>query len=235
MRRRVRIRRAWWGIERRSISRHVRSMRTIFLAVTASVVFTVAGTARAQVPVCGNGVVEAPELCDDTNLVSGDGCDENCTPTACGNGVVTLGEQCDDGNLLPDDCCSPVCVITNLPPVCTEAFPSLGEMWPPNHKMVPVSIGGVTDPDGDPLVLTVTAIAQDEPLDATGDGSTCPDGMGVGLDGVSLRAGRSGRGDGRVYHAAFQAVDVCGAACAGSVAVCVRHDRGKKGECVDGG
>ena len=31
------------------------------------------------------------EQCDDGNLVSGDGCDANCTVTACGNGIVTAG------------------------------------------------------------------------------------------------------------------------------------------------
>src|SRR5262245_27703666 len=85
--------------------------------------------AAAQVPVCGNAVIEAPELCDDGNLVSGDGCDINCTPTGCGNGVVTLGEECDDGNLLPGDCCSPTCVNDNLPPVCGVAFASIEELW----------------------------------------------------------------------------------------------------------
>jgi cysteine-rich repeat protein len=208
-------------------------MRTAMLAVVTSILLM--ATASAQVPVCGNGVVEAPELCDDANLVSGDGCDANCTPTGCGNGVVTTGEQCDDGNLLAGDCCSPLCANENLPPDCSAAFASLGELWPPNHKLAPVTIGGVTDPDGDPLVLTVTAIAQDEPLDATGDGATCPDGVGVGLDAVSLRSERSGQGDGRVYHVVFQAVDVCGAPCVGEVSVCVRHDRRPNGTCGDGG
>ena len=194
----------------------------------------IAGTAVAQ-PVCGNNVLEVPELCDDGNLVDGDGCDSNCTPTGCGNGIVTLGEQCDDGNLLPDDCCSPTCTITNLPPVCVDAFPTTDSLWPPNHKMVPVGIDGVTDPDGDPFTIAVTAIAQDEPVDATGDGATCPDATGLGLDAVSLRTERSGGGDGRVYHVAFQAVDVCGAACVGEVTVCVPHDQGRGSACADGG
>jgi cysteine-rich repeat protein len=35
------------------------------------------------------------EVCDDGNLVSGDGCDLNCTVTACGNGISTFatGEE----------------------------------------------------------------------------------------------------------------------------------------------
>jgi cysteine-rich repeat protein len=49
------------------------------------------------------------EQCDDGNLVDGDGCDSNCTPTGCGNGIVTAGEQCDDGNTVDGDCCSATC------------------------------------------------------------------------------------------------------------------------------
>src|SRR5690242_7710935 len=30
---------------------------------------------------CGNGALEAPEVCDDGNTVDGDGCDHNCTIT----------------------------------------------------------------------------------------------------------------------------------------------------------
>jgi len=195
-----------------------------------------APAARAQVAaVCGNGAVEAPELCDDGNLIDGDGCDSNCTPTGCGNGVVTAGEQCDDGNLIDGDCCSSLCVVTNLPPVCDAAFASVDELWPPNHKMVSVSVLGVTDPDGDPFTVSVTAIAQDEPIDSTGDGATCPDGLGVGLDSVSLRSERSGNGDGRFYHVAFQAVDVCNAVCTGEVTVTVHHDRSPKKTPGDGG
>src|SRR5262245_7312456 len=185
-------------------------MRTS-LVLSAACLLALAGPARAQVPTCGNHVVEPPEVCDDGNLVSGDGCDANCTPTGCGNGVVTAGEECDDGNQVSGDCCSATCVSENLPPDCSAAAPSVAELWPPNHKPVPMVVTGVTDPDGDPVLVTVTAIAQDEPLDATGSGATCPDGVGVGLDAASLRSERSGHGDGRVYHVAFQAADRCNA------------------------
>jgi cysteine-rich repeat protein len=61
--------------------------------------------------VCGNGVVDPGEACDDDNRMSGDGCDANCTITACGNDVVTTGEQCDDGNADPGDGCKPDCTL----------------------------------------------------------------------------------------------------------------------------
>ena len=73
-------------------------MRTYFPIALVLVVLGLPPATRAQaVAVCGNGATEAPELCDDGNLVDGDGCDSNCTFTGCGNTIVTAGEECDDG------------------------------------------------------------------------------------------------------------------------------------------
>jgi cysteine-rich repeat protein len=69
---------------------------------------------------CGNGIIEVPEQCDDGNLVSGDGCDANCTPTGCGNRILTAGEQCDDGNLVSGDCCSPTCQLEPPGAACDD-------------------------------------------------------------------------------------------------------------------
>lgn len=48
---------------------------------------------------CGDGEVGTPpsssELCDDGNLVSGDGCDSNCKPSGCGNGFPSGDELCE--------------------------------------------------------------------------------------------------------------------------------------------
>ena len=65
---------------------------------------------------CGDGALGQPdEVCDDGNLVDGDGCDSNCTATACGNGVATAGEECDDANTTPGDGCEPDCIVTPVP------------------------------------------------------------------------------------------------------------------------
>ncbi len=209
-------------------------MRTIAIAIMMTLLGV--GSATAQpVPVCGNNVVEPSELCDDGNLVDGDGCDSNCTPTGCGNGIVTAGEQCDDGNTVSGDCCSATCMNENLPPDCSAATASVSELWPPNHKLVSVAILGVSDPDGDPLVVRTTGVTQDEPIDAAGSGATCPDAVGVGLDTVGLRSERSGQGDGRFYHVAFQATDRCNATCTGEVVVVVPHDQSPHKTPGDGG
>ncbi|MDB4952568.1 MAG: hypothetical protein JWO36_137 [Myxococcales bacterium] len=60
--------------------------------------------------ICGNGIVEAGEQCDDGNLDNSDSCDTTCHLLyCCGNGILEPGEQCDDNNNLPGDGCSATC------------------------------------------------------------------------------------------------------------------------------
>ena len=122
---------------------------------------------------------------------------------------------------------------TNQPPVCDLAQPSLGLLWPPNHKLVAVGITGIADPEDPDVQITITAVTQDEPVDGLGDGDTSPDAVLQGSS-VLLRSERAGNGTGRVYAAAFMAQDASGATCTGSVTVCVPHDR-RDDACVDEG
>jgi cysteine-rich repeat protein len=61
--------------------------------------------------VCGDGIADPTEPCDDGNAADGDGCDTNCLPSGCGNGIVTAGEDCDDGNATAGDGCRDDCTI----------------------------------------------------------------------------------------------------------------------------
>lgn len=69
------------------------------------------GCGDGALNVCSDScsVLSTSGICDDGNQVNGDGCDENCTPTACGNEILTAGEICDDGNLVNDDGCNSNC------------------------------------------------------------------------------------------------------------------------------
>lgn len=79
---------------------------------------------------CGDGVLQASEVCDDGNVDEGDGCAANCqeiqpgyrcaapdtscelvpNPNAlCGNGKLEASEPCDDGNTSAGDGCSADC------------------------------------------------------------------------------------------------------------------------------
>ncbi|HEU4733958.1 MAG TPA: hypothetical protein VFT22_38970, partial [Kofleriaceae bacterium] len=113
---------------------------------------------------------------------------------------------------------------SNNPPDVSQARPSIASLWPPNHGLVPVSILGVTDPDGDPVTITITTVAQNEP--AIGPGNHCPDAVHVGTSSVSLRAERNDDGGGRVYTIFFTATDGKGGTSQGSVNVVIPHDQG---------
>src|SRR5438067_8703249 len=61
---------------------------------------------------CGNGAVDPGEVCDDGNMVSGDGCRGDCRKIeVCGDGELDAGEACDDGNTNPVDGCN-ACRVT---------------------------------------------------------------------------------------------------------------------------
>lgn len=65
---------------------------------------------QQNIAICGNGLQNAGEACDDGNTTDGDGCASDCTLDAqCGNGQVEDGEACDDGNAVDDDACSNQC------------------------------------------------------------------------------------------------------------------------------
>ncbi|MCC7108334.1 MAG: DUF4215 domain-containing protein, partial [Deltaproteobacteria bacterium] len=74
--------------------------------------------------VCGNGVLEGREACDDGNAATGDGCDESCAiesgyvcagaPSVCalcGDGSIDEPESCDDGGQVPGDGCDASCAV----------------------------------------------------------------------------------------------------------------------------
>ena len=127
----------------------------------------------------------------------------------------------------------------NQPPDCSEAYANPDCLWPPNHKFVDVSIMGVTDPDGDPVTITINAITSDEPTASdkgSGGAKHAPDASGTGTDTASVRAERSGNGDGRVYVIQFTAIDGRGGECEGSVTVKVPHDQSSEEcEAIDNG
>ncbi len=120
----------------------------------------------------------------------------------------------------------------NDPPKCETAQPSIAQLWPPNHSMVKISILGIVDPNNN-ATTKITSVTQDEPTNGQGDGDTAIDAI-INADGtVLLRAERSGKGNGRVYHIHFTASDFEGS-CSHVVTVSVPHD--KRGDvAIDGG
>ncbi len=83
------------------------------------------GGVAVVVPVCGNGMKEDGEACDDGGKAPNDGCSATCTidagytcPTAgvactpiCGDGTLIAPEKCDDKNTAAGDGCSATCTL----------------------------------------------------------------------------------------------------------------------------
>jgi len=61
--------------------------------------------------VCGDGLLEPGESCDDGNTIPNDGCNDVCEIEFCGDSVVqsAAGEECDDGNTEDNDGCTNNC------------------------------------------------------------------------------------------------------------------------------
>lgn len=123
----------------------------------------------------------------------------------------------------------------SLPPDITGAHASLPVLWPPNGKMVPLTIEGVTDADPNSVTVTITGIQQDEPV-RNRPGDKSPDGL-IGTDGgFQLRAERLPDGNGRVYAVSFLATNgTPGGEATGTVYVTVPHDTGENSLVVDDG
>jgi hypothetical protein len=132
--------------------------------------------------------------------------------------------------------------ITNHPPDCSAATASPNRLEKHDGKYQAIQILGVTDPDGDDVVITITGVTQDEPVSGKhGAGHTCPDAKFSG-EQVSVRAERNGEKpkDGRIYVISFTASDNRGGTCSGKVSVCVPDKKkiSKKDDgpdCVDSG
>src|SRR3989344_4868139 len=103
--------------------------------------------------ICGNGLIERSEQCDDGNTMNEEGCSQGCfieprfmrneqgwscsgqpslcVREVCGNGRISGGENCDDANTINGDGCSSACTIeqtylcSGTPSVCSKT--SVGE------------------------------------------------------------------------------------------------------------
>ena len=122
----------------------------------------------------------------------------------------------------------------HTPPTITSVTANPSTLWPPNHKMVNITINAeVKDVSGLPVTLSAT-IASNEPQNGLGDGETAPDwtepviDQQTGVIKLKLRAERSGSGNGRIYTVTITATDASGNASTALVEILVPHDKGRK-------
>ena len=115
--------------------------------------------------------------------------------------------------------------VSNPPPVISGLSADKPMLWPPNHKMVPVTLSyGVSD-NCDAGLKPIVTISSNEPVDGTGDGDTSPDWEVIDAHHVLLRAERAGNGSGRIYTITVTVTDSAGSSSSRSVTVRVPHSQ----------
>lgn len=118
--------------------------------------------------------------------------------------------------------------VKTAPPVITSVTASPDRLWPPNHKMTPVTVAvSGTDLCSPTVDCKISSVSSNEPVNGQGDGDTAPDWTITGKLTVDLRAERSGKGTGRVYTITVRYTDASGNSATKSVHVTVPHDQRK--------
>jgi streptogramin lyase len=108
--------------------------------------------------------------------------------------------------------CTPPTIAT------VSAAPNL--LWPPNHKLVPVTVSVTASGGCSSVTCRITSVRSNEPLDSDGDWAI------TGNLTLELRAERLGSGTGRIYTITVQCVDSLGNSTTKTVNVSVPHDQG---------
>ena len=118
-------------------------------------------------------------------------------------------------------------VVDQEAPVISSVTANPNKLWPPNHKMVPVTVT-VDSMDNCDSTCQIISVASNEPVNGLGDGDTAPDLVITGDLAVELRAERSGKGNERIYTITVECADSSGNSATDTATVTVLHDKGKK-------
>jgi len=127
-----------------------------------------------------------------------------------------------DGGVVQASDTGTIAVVDTTPPIMTDPSVSPVSLWPPNHKLVPVSVdASATDACGGPAACQIASVGSNEPIDGLGDGDTAPDWTITGPLSAKLRAERSGMGAGRIYTITVECADASGNAASDTTTVTV--------------
>jgi hypothetical protein len=109
-------------------------------------------------------------------------------------------------------------IVDSAPPVIDSASPSPDSLWPPNHKMVAVTIAAaVTDAVDAAPVTRIVSVTSNE------GGSA--DWQITGPLSLNLRATRLGEGSGRIYTITIESRDASGNVSTTTTTVVVPHNQ----------
>jgi hypothetical protein len=140
--------------------------------------------------------------------------------------IFTAADQsaCSPSN----SCTADVMVVDTVAPTITEITATPGTLWPPNGKMVGVTLAVEVDDlcDAAPT-CQITSVTNNEKSKRAKRRRT-RDWMVLGHLEVELRAERPGKSDGRIYTIGLECFDASGNSSQGTVEIGVPHDRGQR-------
>ena len=143
-------------------------------------------------------------------------------------GVTTVTFTATDASGNSASCSMTVTVVDTIPPTINSISASPDTLWPPNHKMVEVTVAVDCEDICDSApVCQIVNVTSNEPINDLGDGNTEADWEITGPYTVNLRAERAGVLTGRVYTIHVECTDVSGNTTTDTVDVTVPHNQGK--------
>ena len=147
------------------------------------------------------------------------------TYTEQGTHIVTWTFEDENGNTTTQT--QSVIVQDTEPPVIEDISVDPCILWPPNHKMRPVSVSvTATDNCDESPVSTIVSVTSSQPLNGKGDGNTDTDWEITGDLTVDLRAERSRKiKSNREYTITVECTDAAGNSSTGTVKVIVPKNK----------
>jgi hypothetical protein len=116
-----------------------------------------------------------------------------------------------------------VTVADRTPPTITSIVATPSNLWPPNHKMVAVTVAVTAQDAVDAVpVSTIVTVTSNQPINGPGDGNTASDWEITGPLTLNLRAERADGSD-RLYSIEVVTTDFSGNSTTSTVVVSVAH------------
>lgn len=146
-------------------------------------------------------------------------------PFPLGQHTVTL--LVTDSHGATSSCVTTVTVVDRTPPTITGESVDKSQLWPPDHKMVTITVTYNASDNCGPVTNTLS-VSSNEPMNGIGDGNTAPDWQVVDTHHVRVRAERAGNGSSRIYTIKITSSDGSGNSSTKTVTVTVPKSQGGK-------
>jgi hypothetical protein len=189
----------------------------------------VRGGQTGPTAICHDMIIPADSNCSATASIDNgsfdpDGSDITISQSPSGPyplGCTSVTLTVMNSNGATSECTGTVTVVDATPPKIKEISADPSELWPPNGKMINVTINYcVTDKCSKPE-CRISTVTSNEPISSK-------DYTIIDAHHVKLRADRLGKGNGRIYKITINCTDASGNSSNQAVTVTVAHDqRGK--------